>query len=353
MGVKAVKSEERKQGIIEALKGKPNIDARIWERIKGKKLMARQTYRNTRDGLIRDKKICKKEVGRNLWLYLPGDEALYRKEAKLDERGIAEKDVEAKEKIQLRIAHTNIIKEKVIRPWLERMKPKGHSTNITDKYFFPDESEPLFSDFKRHIKFKPDPFDELANVSKLKKEFDKKRRDLEYIILSIISQVLEEGPASFETEPNRIKEVVDFRDEYDEARMGLCKWIIELMDTRRLYSSDVETYDEIYLDFTSSVKEKGSLYEYYVHDIYCGYIRKTDLSKEKFKEKMDELIKKIIKQITVTERIENEIESLHKIKEPMETHLYNIRESLEKHLRLEIFPGDCEYYYYYYWIQSK
>ena len=346
MGVKAAKIEEREQSIIRALKGKPDINERILERIKEQKLMSKMTYYNIRNKLVKAEKIIRENLGRQVWLYLPEDEALFRKNARRGERGPVEKDVEDKEKLRFRIAHTNDIKEKVIKPWLERLKPSQDLIILHYKDDFSGESEPLFSDFKKHIKFKPDPFDEGEIIRELDKEFNKKRRDLEYRILSIISQELEESPAAFTTESSRIKNVVGFGDEYDEARLSVCRWITDLMDERRLYSDDVEAFDEMYLDFRSYVKENESMYEYYVNDIYCGYIGKANTSKNKFKVEMDKCIKKILKRVTELEHFEEEIESLNEIKKLIKKHMYNIRESLEKHLRLKILPGDCEYYYW-------
>ncbi len=346
MVLKLADIEKRKQIILEKIKGKPDINENIWKRINKQKLLSKETYYNMRDGLIQDKIIYKKNLGRQVWLYLPEDEALFRKAAKIDK-----KDVEDKEKIRLRIAHTKDIKEKVIRPWLEQMKQKKGSILLTKNNYFYGENELLFSDFKKHLKFEqPDPFYELDRVKKIDKQFEKRKYTLKCSVQSIISQVFEESPALFSTEQERIKEVVDFSDEYDETRVNLSRWIIELMDLRRLHSDDIETFDEIYLDLNSSIKDNKSLYEYYVNDIYCGYIRKSDISKEEFQTEMDECIKTILKQITESKPIKNEIEQLHKINIVIEKHLKNMRASLEKHLRLEVLPGDCEYHY---WVQSK
>jgi len=345
MVLKPVDGEKRRQIIIGLLKGTPNINEEIWKKFEKHGILGKATYYNTRNGLIRDKIICKKEIGRQVWLYLPEDETLFQKTAKIDK-----KDVDDKEKIRLRIAHTKDIKEKVIRPWLEQMKQKKESIVSPRNYYFSGESEPLFLDFKKHLKFKPDPFFELAHLEKINKTFERKKETLRCMVDSIISQVLEESPALFFIERDEIKEVTYTGDDYDEARWSLYKWITDLMYERRYYFYNTEIYDEIYMNFMSTIVVKESICEYYVNDIYCGYIRKSDLPKEEFQTKMDECIKTILKKIRESEPIKNEIESLDKLDTLMEKHLNNMLESLEKHLCLGVLPGDCEYYY---WVESK
>jgi len=83
MSIKKEKIEEREQALIDILKGNPGINERIWELIKEKKLMAKQTYFNTRNKLSKEGKIRIEKVGRQVWLYLPEDEELFRKKAGL------------------------------------------------------------------------------------------------------------------------------------------------------------------------------------------------------------------------------------------------------------------------------
>jgi len=84
MSINKRKLEEREQSIIDVLKGNPDINERVWEKIEEKKIMSKQTFFNTRNKLWRAEKIGKESVGRQVWLFLPNDEELFRNRAGLE-----------------------------------------------------------------------------------------------------------------------------------------------------------------------------------------------------------------------------------------------------------------------------
>lgn len=340
--------EERKQAIINVLKGVgPVIDARVWEKIHEKGIMSKTLYYTCRRILKKAEEIGVKNVGRQVWLYLPEDEKLFRERAGLMDA------VEESERLPYRLTHTKVLKEKVIKPWLEQL-PSTVGLKIT----YPKKEllvlkEPLFLDFKKHIKFEPNPFVELEKFMELRKNFLQKKRTIKlFILANIISVELEEAPASFEVESGIVKEHLDYMDEYDETRYSLYKWVTDMMIDLHFSGFDEEIFDKLYSDFYSYVKETASTYEYYVgnDDIYCGRILKEEMPKDKFKKEMDEIIKNILKQVKESEYLRDEIDSLYETERNMSQNLDNMRTSLEKHYRLTILPGDCEYYH---WVSNK
>ena len=107
----------------------------------------------------------------------------------------------------------------------------------------------------------------------------------------------------------------------------------------------------------SGIRETGDFYIYNLIDrdlrpgqisfnpkhIFCGFIEKSGEGKEEFQREMDKKIRMLTERIANRKDIHDEIITLVKIIEDLKDLIDNMRKSLEKYMRLRIFPGDCEY----------
>jgi len=288
---------------------------------------------------------------KNVWYCLSKDKEKmeklkygYRTTPLNEKKGEREFSEDAKNKS--RILHTQDIKDNVIKPWLEQLWSINGLLISCPKGGFFVEDATLFSDFKNHIKFNPNPFNELESYRKKYEEFsDKKSRIYQSEITRIIGEEMEKVPVDF--------------GKKDTTTYDLATWIFgkicDSFDLRLYYSKDFDEREAIghmNLDFDSYVKDADGSYEYllifYIRDsrlqICCGSIAKWKKSKEEFKREMDEFIKIILKRVKESEHIKDTIIALHETRKELFYHLQNMRESLKKHYELQILPGDCRYY---------
>lgn len=290
--------------------------------------------------------------------------------------------------LKLRIQHTNRIKEKVIEPFLKQL-PHISSTVLywgieNPKYkglFFVTspmlylgrldvEDEPLLYDFSEfHVKFKPNPVEELKKFNKEVKKFNKIWGYIHNKIISIIerkitifslySKFLEEKEIKKEWLEKIKRLYIEKYHTYEEdtflmlTMLGifpsrLAQWIYENLVMIIIGKWNLEKI------FSSYIEEVGEFYCYYLKSpilspdaVFCGFIEKTKQSKKQFQKMMDNKIKRLIKKIAELEKIKKNILNLHKIVQKLQKIEENIRYSLKKHNELIILLGDCPYYPWY------
>jgi len=354
-------TEEKKQKIIDMLRGKPQFNNILGNEIDKKNLMARQTFFTLRDILIREGKIIRTDVGRRVVLSVPCDKAKLtdflltnpkRKEIKQFIQGSNKKkkndwNVHA-------IKHTNDIKNKVIKPWLEQL-PIRQKLGIAYPKEFTVQNHVLFADFKKnHVRPEfGNPFDELEKLYGWESDFREKVTNLrENIFYNIIGKEIDRSPAEFEPDedmPNVEKDMRCYIGERNEAMKKLTDWIVDILDW--VYPSFHEdSFDYLCSHIPLSIKETESSYECYITDdyssqgdLFCGRIRKQNASRIDFLEMMDECIEKIVRKAQNSEVLQKDISVLHEIQHEMVSHVEKIRKSLNKHLELPLLPNDCEY----------
>lgn len=235
-------SEDKKIAIIKELRGKPNYNEVVYKRVS--KVMSRQTFFTLRDQLIMADKIMRKEWGRRVILHLPEDEESMKEFMK---EQVARKHITlvGKDfKYESRKKHTEDLKKEVIEPWLNELPvisvAEGIRITISDSVdapygdSLPVEKETLFCDFKNHIRFSPNPFDELEKFKKKAKSFEERRYNLERKILTIIDAEMEFN-AIYNNLENAISETEESKilKEFNEAiniAERLLNWVLEKLD---------------------------------------------------------------------------------------------------------------------------
>ena len=244
--------------------------------------------------------------------------------------------------------HLENIKNKVIWPWFKQLKPiqnlsiESNHVNIQNKM--------LFKDFKKNH-LKPEfnnPFEKLDEYNSIWGDMYLKKIHLyEHILYHIIDKEFDESPAElrYKEDPKLEfeKERFDFIDEKNSELLDVVDWIINLIIDFYPYF-DEEAVNYVTSDLSSSVKEKDGFYEYYINEIYFGFIEKEKVDKEYFLQKMDECIKNILFQVQQSEKVQNQLDEIYEKQDELNSSIREMKETLEKYIHLAILPGKCEYY---------
>jgi hypothetical protein len=322
---------DREQVIVDALRRNPDYNEAIRKRVEGE--MCRDTFFKTRDRLVIKKEIVRKELGRRVLLYLPEDKELMEK--KIEPGG--RKGIDEDSKNKYREKHTEDIKNKVIRPWLELLPTEIGRKRLVVPYLinFSKVNRALFDDFKKHIKFSPNPFDELEIYKAQRKEFIHAKKDLQHKVYSMIDRELDLDGERFwfkyDSISEKLTDFLCFSDNGDDISYSLLKWIYGILE---------EWYSYFY--------EHPVAYEYHIKrdnkDDNYGRIYNQEIGGTEFMNKMDKHIDNIMKRVKESEDIHDDIMALYEMKRELVSYLKNISESLEKHLELLILPNDCKYY---------
>jgi hypothetical protein len=338
--------EKYEKLILAALRKNPGFNIEVYDRVR--KDMSKDPYRKTRDRLVNDKKIVRKDIKRRAIFYLPEDESLYHTFIRERIPNYREKEFNEKLKNQLRKKHTIDIIKKVIDPWLDQIEGK-HLVNH-HMSGFSVKNDVLLSDFKHHIKFTPNPFDELEKFELQCKGYNNKLRQLSRDISRIICMEFEEYLNEFDQQDDKdIPELLnDEPNDRDNILNDLKTWLIGILFDWNSYYFDDAVFDYQYAHFDSSVKETQWNYEYYINvkdkNLFCGSIDKKNNGKSEFEQKMNNKIKKILKIIKEQKSLKEIASNLNEILNQMNNHLNNMRKSLKQHKELIILPNDCKYY---------
>jgi len=265
-----------------------------------------------------------------------------------------------------RYLHSKKIIEEIIKPWLEELPdltvntfPKfmepgiTPATQITSRLAV--ESHVLFEDFRNHIAFSPNPYDEFDKLRKLAKEFLTKKHRIYYGLHNFYGPEIEDLPI-IENETNEFTE----KEEQSAEKFGYlteCQSII--VDVRNSiwkdlfswyqYDFDEDIFDDIFVD-DSHVEEKEKTLEYYLGSvfdgkgIFLGSIEKNKMDKEQFQRIMDKSIKNIYGKIKASkDDFEDKMDELQALQNNIFSSLRELRRSLEQHSNDIILPGDCSY----------
>ena len=349
-----IMSEDNEKAILDALNGNPDYSENVWERVKKKKKMSRQTFFTTRDGLVNNKKRVKRYEGRKprVILYLPEDEELMKEKFEIKEiKGLSEEY-----KDEYRKKHTEDIKSGVITPWIEDLQNWREMADLETPYLinFSKVNRVLFEDFKNHIKFIPNPFDELEMYETKGNEFIQAKKDLQHKVYHIIDEELDLADETFwfkeDSTSRKIKELLNFHVEDDDIKYNLFEWIYIILKDWYRSGFDEGVFDVYYQKFYLYFHENPVAYEYYIkitgkdEDIYCGSICKRKIGKKKLLNEIDERINNIWKRVKESEDIHDDITALYEMQRELASYVEPIIESLERHLELLILPNDCRYY---------
>lgn len=240
--------------------------------------------------------------------------------------------------------HTTDLKTRIIEPWIEQL-PEITPTWIRHKKltFINDV---LYEDFKNHInKNFENPFHLRDEFNKLAGEFIKVNHDLlHYTIYNIISdafEIEEDIYLEFYDEDNFFgeePEEVDYMTQRGEFVFDFRIWILQ-----EIFKYYPNFEKKIRYDIT--IKEIKYYLEFYVNDIFCGAVSKSEitLKKDELENRMYEIMDNILHTINKFKRFSEEIEKYVKLRKKIINVHDRIKTSLEKHKSMPILPNKCDY----------
>jgi hypothetical protein len=377
--------------VYSALKGR-YLRTREWEkRSTTSGEVSHQTFYNIRRRFLRDNLVKKVRKEGAVYTYCSEDEEEF------GER-LLEKKAE-KVDIQLKMRHTKKVKDIVVRPWIQEIKklyvsvvhgfenpyfkefrknlgvqkwwdghlfslrlfekkkhlpglyPWNEAITILEneksllrcaklKFFeqekwFSFEKEILFEDFKNHVRFLPNPFDELERFKKSVPKFEEKRWLIQDEIWDLVKQVFPSNTSPRDFDHSHLSYLdwwifttLGLKENFNLARKKII-WLPEEQESSYTNSGLVVVYIG---------REGKDIREFYSPGVVFGELGKPRvLSWESFQK-----IKKILEEVAYS--TSSEFEDLFKLERKSKTALKNMEKSLEKHLIVEVFPEECEYF---------
>jgi len=236
------------------------------------------------------------------------------------------KSEQSTQKNDIRIKHSEYIKDNIIRPWLQQLPKKNDLIFLWSDNIFPIEKDELFQDFKKHVKSDyGNPFDELDIFKQVLHQFLSKKRELQDQIFDIF---LKTKKNYFDKERgwyHNLNAIADFI--IDKTISG------RNMDFRSIFIND----------FSSHVEEKNGEYLYFAMDYPEEMVATIGGRETRFKEKMDKVVIKSLENTAKSELIQKNITALCELQEKLVKQIENMRKSLKKHNALGILPNRCEY----------
>jgi len=242
----------------------------------------------------------------------------------------------------LKFIHTNKIKEKIIKPWIEQLPYVSYNgiyykVGVLEVEFegkskiLPVENELLFEDFKKHVKFNPNPFNLLEELKKQTEDFWKFKDNLYKKIIAMIKDELR-VPISPKNKIGKWEE--------DTFSYSLTDWIYNAI-ILKAENKNID-FKRYYNDFNSKVIDINEALEYFVDRNGFIKVKKDNKNIESFKDNTDRRILKILSHVKKFEYNEDAtaiikiVKTLNELKNQMKI-------NLEKHLELiEVFPGNYE-----------
>jgi len=323
---------DKAQVIIDALRKNPGFVTDILKRVEGE--MSHGTFYDKKKILEDKEEIRRENKGNRMILYLPEDEDLMKEIFEIGGR----KSIDEDSKNKYREKHTENIKNKVIRPWLELLPKEMERKRLVVPYLmnFNKVNRVLFDDFKNHIKFSPNPFDELEMYKAKRKEFIHAKKDLQHKVYTLIDEELnlddEKFWSVYDSISEKLTDFLCFSDNGDDISYSLLKWIYDIL-----------------IGWYSNLHKHPVAYRYRMmgdnnDDSYWESIYNLKIVGTEFTNKMEEHMNNIMNRVKESEDIRDDITALYKMQRELVPYLKNISKSLEKHLELLILPNDCKYY---------
>ena len=228
-----------------------------------------------------------------------------------------------KERIsRLSLAHTNVLKKKIIKPLIEVFEKSENSRFRLEKI----KSDPLYEDLGNHISSElEDPRAIIDCIEKRKEEFKKLRKKLTKELEDILNEIFKERKLTIR------KEDIGWISPSDLAGA----------------IADIITYGNYPLNFKDLEKSisvsEGKIKEFRLGGLIGGWIiarveeadklSKEDVAKEIYEILSDKRIKKLLEEMKVLKDIYDEIHE-------NERKLLKILNDLEAY---EVLPGVCKY----------
>jgi hypothetical protein len=189
--------------------------------------------------------------------------------------------------------HSDDLKEKVIKPWIDKLPIIDYATiytydrRIPQFRYNPDvkevfEKELLFEDFENHITFQPNPFKLWEEFKELAKIFYGKRDKLYSALIKWIEE----------------KTKLTYSEHWDGT--GIMSESFPLFIYRGmfyLHDGNERGFKSEYKEFESRIVETGEVYEYYIGSVGLVRESKNKYDKESLESEMIETIMSMVKEI--------------------------------------------------------
>jgi len=334
---------EIEETILQVLKGNPDYTENVWKRVLERiPKLRRERFFHIRDRLVKEQIIFEiKPPHRNkVFLYFLEDSQLLFTKHHINIPDTTEKQA-------LRINHADHIKKDVITPWLSEL-PKD---DICDRILLYDErfkeelkveKEILFLDFQsHHIKF-DDPFNKWNKFKETAKILrEQKEKAIDLISCEIIKILGKNISKNNKKAPHWMVEEI-FPLVYACVEKNSCP----LFDEYRL-SVKQDDHNNCICRIEPSMDQAAKMGKRLPIESISSEYKKTfyeislnrSVNEGSLKKKVDNLPGILLKQAeikaAVTELLSRKDEMSHLLKD--------LRISLEKHNKLTVFPGDCEY----------
>jgi len=305
---------------------------------------------NTRDKLITTGLINKEFFGNNLILYLPEDEAKL-KDFKLThfKRKDLEKIFEDAPKKQeakhfCTEKHSDDIKNKVIKPWLEQL-PSFKEDNMIGRFPLPVQDDVLFNDFKKHVvKEIGNPYNDLKKFISTYDKFMDVKRKFSFSLKNLIRKTLNKAPIKFnepEDTPRQVIETECLESEYSTCIDEIYNYLRGLLIKWGKYNFDKDSFDFRLSGFHSEVEDKGNFAAYRFQGIYCGYSIRG-ISRDNFKNSMNSIFKELLREIKDSDYVDR-MKDLMRLGRQCEDDINAMRKTLQAYIDITYLPGECPF----------